>query len=71
MLEYLCLENIIKDKVVITNEEEYLYGKDDYLEGFVKGSIKAVDINKLFDRRTTLLEELLEPYVIDSTSKEE
>lgn len=65
MLEFLCLQSIF---------EKYVNGKE--LEQYEKLNYayignKKVDIFKMINRRNKILTEFIEPYVINSTSKEE
>lgn len=62
MLELLCFGFILK------NLDTNAY---DRTTGIIKGNHnKLYNGNKMFDRVEALIEEFLEPYVIDSTSKE-
>jgi hypothetical protein len=55
MLEYLVLDKIIKK----------------YLKAYSENYLPEIyNWNKIFDRYTQLKDEFLEPYVIDSNSKE-
>ena len=65
MLEFLCLQSIFEKYV---NEKELeQYEKLNYAH---IGNNKA-DIFKMINRRNKILTEFIEPYVINSTSKEE
>ena len=65
MLEFLCLQSIFEKYV---NEKELeQYKKLNY----VYIGNKKVDIFKMINRRNKILTEFIEPYVINSTSKEE
>ena len=62
MLEFLCLQSIFEK-----------YGKEleQYKElNYVYINNKKVDIFKMINRRNKILTEFIEPYVINSTSKE-
>ena len=64
MLEFLCLQSIFEKYV---NEKELeQYEKLNYI--YIGN--KKVDIFKMINRRNKILTEFIEPYVIDSTSKE-
>ena len=65
MLEFLCLQSIFEKYV---NEKEL----EQYEElNYVYIGNKKVDIFKMINRRNKILTEFIEPYVINSTSKEE
>lgn len=65
MLEFLCLQSIFEKYV---NEKELeQYEKLNY--AYIGN--KKVDIFKMINRRNKILTEFIEPYVINSTSKEE
>lgn len=62
MIELLCLGFILK------NLDTSIY---DSTTGLIKGTNgKLYSMNKILSRTEALMEEFLEPYVIDSTSKE-
>ena len=64
MLEFLCLQSIFEKYV---NEKELeQYEKLNYI--YIGN--KKVDIFKMINRRNKILTEFIEPYVINSTSKE-
>ena len=65
MLEFLCLQSIFEKYV---NEKEL----EQYKElNYIYIGNKKVDIFKMINRRNKILTEFIEPYVINSTSKEE
>ena len=65
MLEFLCLQSIFEKYV---NEKELeQYEKLNY--AYIGN--KKVDIFKMINRRNKILTEFIEPYVINSTSKED
>ena len=65
MLEFLCLQSIFEKYI---NEKELeQYEKLNY--AYIGN--KKVDIFKMINRRNKILTEFIEPYVINSTSKEE
>ena len=65
MLEFLCLQSIFEKYI---NEKEL----EQYKElNYVYIGNKKVDIFKMINRRNKILTEFIEPYVINSTSKEE
>ena len=64
MLEFLCLQSILEK---YTNEKklEQLVNKElNYIDN------NKIDIFRMINRRNKILTELIEPYVINSTSKE-
>ena len=64
MLEFLCLQSILEKYV---NEKEL----EQYKElNYIYIGNKKVDIFKMIDRRNKILTEFIEPYVINSPSKE-
>lgn len=64
MLEFLCLQSIFEKYV---NEKELeQYEKLNYI--YIGN--KKVDIFKMINRRNKILTEFIEPYVINSPSKE-
>ena len=64
MLEFLCLQSIFEKYV---NEKELeQYEKLNY--AYIGN--KKVDIFKMINRRNKILTEFIEPYVINSPSKE-
>lgn len=65
MLEFLCLQSIFEKYV---NEKE-LKQYEELNYAYIGN--KKVDIFKMINRRNKILTEFIEPYVINSTSKEE
>ena len=64
MLEFLCLQSIFEKYV---NEKEL----EQYKElNYIYIGNKKVDIFKMINRRNKILTEFIEPYVINSPSKE-
>ena len=64
MLEFLCLQSILEK---CTNEKklEQLVSKElNYIDN------NKIDIFRMINRRNKILTELIEPYVINPTSKE-
>ena len=64
MLEFLCLQSILEK---CTNEKklEQLVNKElNYIDN------NKIDIFRMINRRNKILTELIEPYVINPTSKE-
>lgn len=65
MLEFLCLQSIFEKYVNEKELEQYEELNYAYIGN------KKVDIFKMINRRNKILTEFIEPYVINSTSKEE
>ena len=65
MLEFLCLQSIFEKYVNEKELEQYKELNYIYIDN------KKVDIFKMINRRNKILTEFIEPYVINSTSKEE
>lgn len=65
MLEFLCLQSIFEKYVNEKKLEQYEELNYAYIGN------KKVDIFKMINRRNKILTEFIEPYVINSTSKEE
>lgn len=68
MLEFLCIEQVLKS-VDEDDLRDYIYGKTKTVH-IVGDTNRRLDINHIIDRKIELLNELTEPYVIDSNSKE-
>lgn len=68
MLEFLCLEQVIK--YIDKNEiDDFVCGRIENVH--IGGNInRKLDFGSILSRRNEILNELTEPYVIDSTSKE-
>ena len=72
MLEFLCLD-LIFNKHVQTNAAQIASGECETYQGFLRASYprKFLDVEQMNSRYRKLLHEFVEPYVIDSTSKED
>lgn len=66
MLEFLCLQEIMGNCVRKEELEKLACGQIEY----VHIGNKTIDYEEMWSRRNRILTELIEPYVIDSTSKE-
>lgn len=71
MLEFLCLDLIFKEHIE-SNAKQVASGECKTYLGFLKASYpcKFLDMSQMDSRYKKLLHEFVEPYVIDSTSKE-
>lgn len=66
MLEFLCLQEIIGKFVRKGELGKFVCGETNYVH---IGS-RTINYEEMWSRRNQILTELIEPYVIDSTSKE-
>lgn len=70
MIEYICLELIMRNKDRLGKEEWFKECLDNLVKRRLGNDKFEIDFRALINRKNDLMAEILEPYVIESKSND-